>query len=394
MTTDVKISTSSFQPNYVPELEGLRGLMAWWVVLGHMALFAGYDGGQANLPWYYSILLRGAVPVEVFITISGFVIFFLLDRTKDARFAPYIISRLFRIYPAFIVAFALALLSLPWVAESINTTWSDSTAVVEKLTRLQSTFNDIAQHIGLHLFLVHGLVPDQWLPYAGDAILGPAWSLSLEWQFYLVAPLLFWLWNRHFLAWLAVCGLVLLAKLLILQSPYTFSYGAFLPVKFEFFILGMGSFMVWRRAMHQRAIWPALLPLLIGIVAAYAVMAVTGGMREHFYALAIWLLIFLASLWHAITGQKTWITTALCHPIFQWVGRISYSTYIVHVVVITLVGTGMVNILGNVIETKQQAMLVMLAIGTPLIFGLSVLLNTWVERPGINLGKRINENKK
>ena len=42
----------------------------------------------------------------------------------------------------------------------------------------------------LHVLLLQGLTPDSWLPFSSSALLGPAWSLSLEWQFYLVAPLL------------------------------------------------------------------------------------------------------------------------------------------------------------------------------------------------------------
>ncbi len=45
------------------------------------------------------------------------------------------------------------------------------------------------------------MVPENVMPFAGTAFLGPAWSLSLEWQFYLVAPvligLLVWPPHRH-----------------------------------------------------------------------------------------------------------------------------------------------------------------------------------------------------
>ena len=37
--------------------------------------------------------------------------------------------------------------------------------------------------------MLHGLVPHSLLPDATGAFLGPGWSVSTEWQFYLVAPL-------------------------------------------------------------------------------------------------------------------------------------------------------------------------------------------------------------
>jgi len=42
-----------------------------------------------------------------------------------------------------------------------------------------------------HLTMLHGAVPDQILPGSSITYLPPAWSISVEWQFYLVAPFLF-----------------------------------------------------------------------------------------------------------------------------------------------------------------------------------------------------------
>ena len=178
---------------YIAEFEGLRGLMAWWVVVGHMSQFAGFDGSQSNIPWYQYIVLRGSVPVDVFITLSGFVIFFLLKNSKKFDYINFSVNRFFRIYPAFLVSFLLALITMPLVSTVVSSPWADPSIIAAKIARLDSTEKNIAIHIALHLSLLHGLIADQWLPFAGDSILGPAWSLSLEWQFYLVAPLFFFI---------------------------------------------------------------------------------------------------------------------------------------------------------------------------------------------------------
>ncbi|MDO9607223.1 MAG: hypothetical protein Q7J26_01760 [Brevundimonas sp.] len=51
----------------IAPLEGVRGLMAWWVVLGHYA----HTVGLTN-----PILENNALAVDVFVILSGFVITF------------------------------------------------------------------------------------------------------------------------------------------------------------------------------------------------------------------------------------------------------------------------------------------------------------------------------
>lgn len=62
-------------------LEGLRGVMAWWVVLGHVSLTLG---------WKLPLIDRNTLAVDVFIFLSGFVITSLVDRKHEA-YRPYII---------------------------------------------------------------------------------------------------------------------------------------------------------------------------------------------------------------------------------------------------------------------------------------------------------------
>jgi peptidoglycan/LPS O-acetylase OafA/YrhL len=376
----------------IPEFEGLRGLMAWWVVFGHMAQLAGYSGVQNTLAWPMVVLLRGSVPVDVFITLSGFVIFSMLSRASALQYRPYLLGRFFRLYPAYLVALLLALLTIPLAVTAHSAPWSDPQAASDALARIASTSQHGPEHVWLHLTLLHGLVADQWLPYAGDALLSPAWSLSLEWQFYLVAPLLLLLLRKHWLWWAGACMVVLALKWLLIHSPLTFSYGAFLPVKFEFFILGMGSCMVWQRCVRHsslRACTGPLLALAACIVAAYAVMAFTGGMREHFFSLVIWLLVFSAALGRAMLGKVTLISSVLSYPVLQKIGQFSYSTYIIHMVLLFAVGAGMVHVLADHNPTRGTVLVLMVVVCSPLILLASMGLYRFVEQPGIQMGKTL-----
>lgn len=183
-------------------IEGLRAWMAWWVVLGHALQLAGTPAWLNG--FMAKNLLKADVAVHVFVILSGFVItHLLLSRTEP--YSTYITRRFFRLAPVYFACclFALAIavfyreayIELPY-AET-----RDMRAEREALTQEHFGWHALA-----HLTMLHGAVPQSILRFAGTSILAPAWSLSLEWQFYLVAPFLLSLASRG-LAWtIAVVG--------------------------------------------------------------------------------------------------------------------------------------------------------------------------------------------
>jgi hypothetical protein len=79
--------------------EGLRGVMACWVMFFHIAAFAGMP---------FANQLRPAVPVDVFILISGFVIAHLVA-SKREPYGAFIFRRFMRLYPIYLVALVAAI---------------------------------------------------------------------------------------------------------------------------------------------------------------------------------------------------------------------------------------------------------------------------------------------
>lgn len=323
---------------YIPELEGLRAILAWWVVIGHAANFSGYTGAGPTL-WWMQVILRTGVPVHVFIILSGFVIFYMLDRGRAQSFRAFMRGRVFRIYPVYLVCLLAALALQPLLQPPLlQAPWLDAAQRAAHAARLQAVAESQWRHIGLHLTLLHGVVPDQWLPYSGQALLGPAWSLSLEWQFYLIAPALLLLWRRSLWCAAAVAAAILLLKAVLARGGLTFSFGAFLPVRFEYFLLGIATYFTFKRSAPVFR-WTPWLQLGAGIGAAFAVMIFTGGLREHFFAVAVWLLAVGAVL----ARQRDWswarpLARLLDSRPARYLGRISYPTYLVHVIVIDGVG--------------------------------------------------------
>src|SRR5579862_2861960 len=97
------------QQQRLAELEGVRALMAWWVVAGHVAWFASDRVGN---------LIHNDSAVLVFMALSGFVISGLICDKHEA-FGAFMIRRVFRLWPAYLIALALSIATLSLQASAL-----------------------------------------------------------------------------------------------------------------------------------------------------------------------------------------------------------------------------------------------------------------------------------
>ena len=95
----------------IKELEGLRGCLAWWVVLYHIYVYSGLF--HTNLQKYETWINSGWVAVELFIILSGYVIFLLLETQKEP-YALYLTRRFFRIAPLYYTLCAWGVAEALW----------------------------------------------------------------------------------------------------------------------------------------------------------------------------------------------------------------------------------------------------------------------------------------
>lgn len=361
-------------------LDGLRGVLAVYVMISHMAPFAPMPA------WIAHPLSHGGAAVDVFFMLSGLVIVGSLEKF-DFRTRPFLIARVARIYPVFLVAFAMALLVhlLPPVLDAMTWLTPDSLAYRMWATAWPRLW---PVDILAHLTMTHGLFPDGTLPHIWVSLLGASWSLSTEWQFYVLALILGRVMARsgavpHRLAWsFAAIGVVGLVWTLVVPPEWRFSR-AFLGNKGHYFALGVAAALVVRTSAE------GLLRVRARCVRDYAmVLAVTlavcwwqGGVVKLIPPL-IWTLCLGAQL--APRGPLEPLGTILRSAPLQWLGTISYGIYLVNEPVQRLLGAALVPLVaGNV------------GLFTLLWLPLAVLLPTlvawglylWVEQPGQRLGR-------
>jgi peptidoglycan/LPS O-acetylase OafA/YrhL len=348
----------------VGAIEGLRGLLACWVVLGHMLPAAGLGEGWRGP---FKVVAFGGYAVDVFIIISGFVIFYLLDTARES-YGRFLWRRALRLYPLYLVCLLASLAIVPLQIEAYSgAPWLHPHNIAQVAID-QETLRDLPQHLAAHLLMVHGLLSGWLLPYGNYAILGQAWSLSLEWQFYVVAPLFAAAFLRGTTPTLIATGIACALYFLVTGDE------GFLPRHIPLFALGIASYYLWRDGWQPH--W-ALTPA-IAVALAYLLSGNP--------PLVIWIAVLSAILQPAGFGSAA-VRRVLEAPPVMWLGRISYPIYLVHNMVLTAALLGLEH--AGAARFGQWPFFGMLAV---LTFGgtlaVAALLHQGIEMPCIALGKR------
>ncbi len=310
----VRAKASRFRP----DIEGLRAVAVLLVVLNHLRLWP--DGGF--------------VGVDVFFTISGFLITGLIvdevARTGWLSFRSFYTRRARRILPA-----ALAALAGTWVAASVVFTGS----------RVESTVHDIWWSLGFAANIHFANAGTSYFDtYAEPSLVQHFWSLAVEEQFYLVWPVLVLVTTlvarkvarpRAGLVVIRLCGAAVAASLVwcvvqTLSAPAA-AYFSTLGRAWE---LGAGALVALaiRRGVRlpTRLAGPASLAGVVGILASAAVIdgrspfpgpaAVTPVLASCLVLLAGAAVTRFGSGWHVL----------LVNPASRFLGRVSFSLYLWH----------------------------------------------------------------
>ncbi|QYZ67607.1 MAG: hypothetical protein OI74_11785 [Gammaproteobacteria bacterium (ex Lamellibrachia satsuma)] len=368
----------------IREIEGLRAFLALWVLISHVLGAAGYTSEIVEgLP---QLLILGNYAVDIFIIISGFVIFLLIDQVRG-NYSAYITQRFFRLYPLLFVLFLSAVVLAPLAMQNVTQSGAYHTEkYIENLTYKLATHNDwLGFNILTHLTMLHGMVPEKWVPFVPGAFLDPAWSISLEWQFYLVAPLLFSLAaTRGRFARLGVIVACLATYIMARKILPRVEYGAFLPFHIEFFFFGACSYFIYRH-LHNSVIKPDF--LFPTAVAAVFMIYFTAGHDFRLFPIALWLVFFALMLEPKESLSHRLIAPLFLNRISLWMGKVSYSIYLLHTLVITLISSVLLSYF-DLARGDYFSILFVSTLILTMIF--SWLTYRYIEKPGIILGKKLS----
>jgi peptidoglycan/LPS O-acetylase OafA/YrhL len=349
-------------------LDGLRGFLALYVLLGHMAPFA-------SLPeWLQTGVSHGGAAVDLFFVLSGLVITQSLLHA-NGRAKPFLMARAARIFPVFLAAFALAVAVQPWSCGFERMPWVSPGNAARTICVMAWPHTWLPEIVA-HLTMTHGLFPKGVLPDVWVSFLGAAWSLSTEWQFYLLA-LLAKSQSRRLCWILLALAAIGVAWHQMMPDAWQFSR-AFLPNKGHFFALGVASVAVVRR---QRGALPHYAAFL---VASLAMCATQGSIGKMLPPLA-WTLCLAVQMRPEVPGLGM-ANRLLASRVAQYLGAISYCLYLINEPIHKIASAAL-----SWFADGDSAVFTLLwvpaAIALPLL--ASALLHTHLEAPARRWGRLV-----
>jgi len=337
MSTSATPSASK-SSSRIPELDGLRGIAIILVILLH---YFYQTTPELQHPvtlvdhlyaWFRMGAALGWTGVDLFFVLSGFLIGGILLDVKDSHsyYKTFYTRRFFRIVPIYYLWLLCYVFLLLVVHKAIRPYFSDP--FVPSLKDGVLWLFAFVQTVSFDQYLTLGWV---WLV--------PTWSLAVEEQFYLVAPLLIRRLSRQALA-VALGATVLIAPLLRLWVRSHFpTTGAnwdlayiLMPCRADSLAIGVLAALFWRTP-SLRAWLSKRAGLLYGLTGAFFAGVVFLGRSPDLSSFSMqsvgytWIAMFyglvLILVLEKPQGLLAWLTRA------KWlgeIGRLSYCIYLIH----------------------------------------------------------------
>ncbi|ACB95744.1 acyltransferase family protein [Beijerinckia indica] len=332
--------------SYRPQLDGVRAFCIIFTVFHHIQ----------NVPWF----INGSVGVDVFFSLSGWLITWLLLQEKErngyVNVGAFYIRRICRIMPMYYLTILIyAVLALAVAGHDPEKLESFRFAAPYLLT-----FNS------------------EYRPPGGGPIFAHAWTLGIEEKFYLVWPMAVVFLPRH-----RAVTMIVLACLLTVVLSFAVSLEDLIR---GYFGLGFGTVLALTVRRNQRLMdWlrvaaPAF-PLFIALVTVYTLSVL--------YPVPLWwnLMIsalsglMIASIWF---NQTQAVSTFLRLKPLPFLGSLTYVIYLLQALAINAA-----LVLFRKFHIPEHWLLVFVA-----SYALSILLgyaaHRLIEEPFIQLGRRLS----
>ncbi len=371
-------------------LDGLRGLAAFYVMVGHARwlLWEGMQDGYQKHPELYSIVDKlmmyslglfryGHEAVLFFFVLSGFVIHLkyskhILREGENTPFAwgDYLLRRVRRIYPPLIGALLITalldysggqLLGLPVYSGA-----TPYTAINQNIHH----FLDIKTFLGNLCFFT-----ETYVSFYGSN--GPLWSLKFEWWFYMFYPLFFLVTKR---------SISLATSILVLLFVLSF-FPNYWPIKLVCDVFSM--MVLWWLGVLLADIFTGRITWIDFDKLSFLLLAIPIALFKPIASTllvdSIWAVGFAGLLSACFALQKRGFSLDILNRL-DWLGSFSYTLYAIHFpILVFLSGLLMQNSPDKTLP--HHLFFVILALPLPTV--IAYFLYFIVEKPFITVRKQV-----
>ncbi len=339
-------------PSSLTALTSLRFFAALWVVIYHFSDHLAFS----LPPWLF--VHFGTQAVNFFFVLSGFILAHVYGvAVAEGRFnaRSFFMKRFARLYPVHLVTLAMVLGFF-------------AAARLAGMTPGNPDRYDLGQ------LLPNLLLLQAWFPFTRASWNVPSWSISAEFAAYLLFPLIAarmlqggvksgWIWLLASTVLLIITDGI--ARLWLHQEALhliTMSILRIIPL----FLMGMSIWRLWHQGQLRLPGWTLWISLPAALITS----------------LLPWLcLLFFVMIIVAAADLND--RHPLCAPRLEFLGLVSFSLYMVHSPVETIVTTAL-KILSVPFSSPAASIAVVIG-GVLLSIGASIPLYLWVEKPAQRL---------
>ncbi|MGJ8627379.1 MAG: acyltransferase family protein [Sulfitobacter sp.] len=292
-------------------ITGLRAIAATMVVIIHTGAFA--DFGKVG----HTITYGGKYGVDIFFVISGFTIAKTFTEAKDYK--SYLLRRIIRIVPLYWLTISVAMFFL------VSGLYSMPEGMQNPET-LSYLYNYL-MHLSLLSYLDYRIA---------NSVLGVEWTIPIEVFWYVCLPPIIYFGRTVRRTIGTILVFILITALLSFISKQIF--GTSQPIKWSpiayghLFFLGVASYYLRGKLRTVRSVRPKIWISGAFISFILALIVEFDG-RSEILAFSTAVMI----VW-VTPARTTWLTWLLTSRPMLFLGSISYSIYLIHPLVIHLLG--------------------------------------------------------
>ena len=349
-------------------IDGLRGFLALGVFIHHSALWYQFiKTGVWNLVQSNIYNQFGGTSVSFFFMITSFLFVTKLLNSEKGQFNWLIFfkNRIFRLFPMYYAALIVIIIIV-----MIKSNW-----------QIQSGWYPFLTQIKHWVWFSLVTIPD--INNLKDTFLinaGVTWSLPYEWFFYFSLPLL---------ALLMIKKPKLIYLIIGLAFIFIFYYKRGGSVETDYFFISFLGGAIAPFLIKYTNLKANIYTKLKSYLGSLIIIACLILICQFKYSMNIYCIV-LSSIIFTIIALGNSLFGVLKKPQMRLLGDISYSTYLLHGIILYIAFNFVFSHEKLIHFTDIEYSFLIFSI-TPIVVLISYITYSYIEKPGMSIGKKLND---